>query len=80
MRLHSRIMYLSAVRTKKSGYYTSARLYDYDGLFNYNSDTYRTMNMRTKISAQVFNWLKISNNIDYTHDKYTQPLGYAEAE
>lgn len=62
----------------KISYYTSARLYDYDGLFNYNSDTYRTMNMRTKISAQVFNWLKISNNIDYTHDKYTQPLGYAE--
>ena len=36
------------------------------------------MNMRTKISAQVFDWLKISNNIDYTHDKYTQPLGYVE--
>lgn len=34
--------------------------------------------MRTKISAQVFDWLKISNNIDYTHDKYTQPLGYVE--
>ena len=62
----------------KISYYTSARLYDYDGLFNYNSDTYRTMNMRTKISAQVFSWLKISNNIDYTHDKYTQPLGYVE--
>ena len=62
----------------KISYYTSARLYDYDGLFNYNSDTYRTMNMRTKISAQVFDWLKISNNIDYTHDKYTQPLGYVE--
>ena len=62
----------------KISYYTSVRLYDYDGLFNYNSDTYRTMNMRTKISAQVFDWLKISNNIDYTHDKYTQPLGYVE--
>lgn len=60
----------------KISYYTSARLYDYDGLFNYNSDTYRTMNMRTKVSAQVFDWLKISNNIDYTHDKYSQPLGY----
>ena len=46
----------------KISYYTSARLYDYDGLFNYNSDTYRTMNMRTKVSAQVFDWLKISNN------------------
>lgn len=51
----------------KISYYTSARLYDYDGLFNYNSDTYRTMNMRTKISAQVFNWLKISNKEPYAY-------------
>lgn len=59
----------------KISYYTSGRIYDYDGLFNYTSDTYRTMNLRSKVSAQVFKWLKVSNNFDYTHDKYTQPLG-----
>ncbi len=58
----------------KISYYLSGRIYDYDGLFNFTPDTYLTMNMRSKVSAQVFDWLKISNNFDYTHDKYTQPL------
>ena len=31
-----------------------------------------------KISAQVFDWLKISNNIDYTHDKIYATMGYVE--
>ena len=62
----------------KISYYTSARLYDYDGLFNYNSDTYRTMNMRTKISAQVFDWLKIENNMDFSNMDYHNPINVGE--
>ncbi len=57
----------------KISHYTSARLYDYSGLFNYSADTYRTMNIRQKSSAQIFPWLKLSNNFEYTHDKYHLP-------
>ena len=59
----------------KISHYLSGRLYDYNGLFNFTPDTYRTMNLRSKVSSQVFKWLKISNNFDYTHDRYRQPMG-----
>jgi len=36
------------------------------------------MNLRSKVSSQVFKWLKISNNFDYTHDHYRQPMGYSK--
>lgn len=59
-------------------YYLSARLYDYDGLYNFTPDTYRTMNIRSKTSAQVRPWLKISNNFEYTYDTYFNPTGSEE--
>ena len=62
----------------KISHYLSGRLYDYNGLFNFTPDTYRTMNLRSKVSSQVFKWLKISNNFDYTHDHYRQPMGYSK--
>jgi len=62
----------------KISHYLSGRLYDYNGLFNFTPDTYRTMNLRSKVSSQVFKWLKISNNFDYTHDRYRQPMGYSK--
>ena len=56
--------------------YISARLYNYDGLFNFKPDTYRTLNLRSKNSAQMLPWIKVSNNFDYTWDRYIQPQGY----
>lgn len=58
----------------KISFYVSGRLYDYDGLFNYTPDTYRTMNLRTKVSAQILPWLKLSENLEYTYDKYRYPF------
>lgn len=57
----------------KISHYLSGRIYDYDGLFNYSPDTYRTMNLRSKVAAQVLRWLKVSNNFEYTYDKYHMP-------
>ncbi len=57
----------------KISHYTSARLYDYAGLFNFSPDTYKTMNLRSKVSAQILPWLKLSNNFEYTYDKYHIP-------
>lgn len=62
-------------KSDKITYYLSGRIYDYDGLINFNTDTYRTMNLRSKTSAQVLPWLKITENIDYTYDDYYFPQG-----
>lgn len=57
----------------KISHYLSGRIYDYNGLFNYSPDTYRTMNLRSKVTGQVLPWLKVSNNFEYTFDKYHMP-------
>ena len=62
----------------KLSYYFSGRLYDYDGLFNFDPDKYRTMNTRSKVTAQILPWLRLSSNIDFTYDKYHQPTGSSE--
>lgn len=49
----------------KLNYYVSGRFYGYDGLFRYNTDNYKMMNLRAKGSVQVFDWLKIENNMDF---------------
>ncbi len=62
--------------TDKLNFYVSGRIYDYDGLFKFTSDTYQTMNLRSKISAQLLDWLNLSENIEYTYDDYFYPMGY----
>ena len=51
----------------KLNYYVSGRFYGYDGLFRYNTDNYKMMNLRAKGSVQVFDWLKIENNMDFSN-------------
>ena len=58
-------------------YMVSGRLYDYDGLFNFNPDTYRTFNLRGKASVQLLKWLKLSENIEYTYEKQHIPSSYS---
>lgn len=62
----------------KVNYYISGRYYDYDGLFRYNSDTYNTLNLRAKGSIQVFDWLRIDNNTDFSHLDYHNPMNVGE--
>ena len=61
--------------TKKIKYYASGRLYNYSGLFNFTPDTYRTMNLRAKTEADILPWLKFTENIEYSYDKYFYPMG-----
>ena len=51
----------------KLNYYVSGRFYGYDGLFRYNTDNYKMMNLRAKGSVQVCDWLKIENNMDFSN-------------
>lgn len=62
----------------KLNYYVSGRYYDYDGLFRYNTDKYNTLNLRAKGSIQVFDWLRIDNNTDYSNLEYHNPLNVGE--
>lgn len=57
----------------KFDYYLSGRLYDSNGLYRYNTDNYNSYNTRAKAGMQVTDWLRISNNIDYSYVKYHDP-------
>ena len=62
----------------KSDFYVTGRYFGQDGLFKYNSDDYRLLNLRAKGSIQVFPWLKITNNADFSSMKYHNPLNVGE--
>ena len=58
-------------------YIFSGRIYNYDGLFNFNPDVYRTMNIRGKANAQLLSWLSLSENMEYTYEKQHLPSAYS---
>jgi TonB-linked SusC/RagA family outer membrane protein len=62
----------------KADFLLTGRLYKQDGLFRYNSDDYSMANFRAKGSIQVYPWLKIYNNADYSAMKYHNPLNVGE--
>ncbi len=62
----------------KADFLITGRYYAQDGLFRYNSDDYNMYNLRAKGSLQVYPWLKITNNADYSNMKYHNPLNVGE--
>ena len=58
---------------KDFNYYVSGRFYQYDGLFNYSTDKYRSMNLRAKMSANLRPWLKLTENIVFNNEFYHIP-------
>ena len=58
---------------EKGDFYISGRYYGFDGLYNYNPDTYDSYNLRAKGSLQVFDWLKVNNNMEFSNSDYHQP-------
>ncbi len=64
--------------SEKADFMVSARYYGQDGLFRYNSDDYSMFNVRAKGSAQIFNWLKVDNNMEYSQMDYFNPLTVAD--
>lgn len=57
----------------KTDFYLSGRYYGYDGLYRYNTDKFRSLNLRAKGGIQVTNWLRIANNLDYSAKKVPYP-------
>lgn len=57
--------------TKKLSYRLSAGYYHQDGVLKVGGgDNYTRYDMRAKVSSQVTDWLKISNNTSYYQDEY----------
>jgi len=62
----------------KADFLITGRYYSQDGLFRYNSDDYNIYNLRAKGSLQVYPWLTLYNNADYSNMKYHNPLNVGE--
>lgn len=58
---------------EKSDFYISGRYYDFDGMYNFNPDTYHSYNLRAKGSLQAYPWLTITNNAEFSSNKYHMP-------
>lgn len=63
---------------EKTTYLVSGRYLQQNGLFRYNSDDYNMKNFRGKGSIQVFPWLRIDNNADYSEMFYHNPMNVGE--
>jgi TonB-linked SusC/RagA family outer membrane protein len=62
----------------KASFLVSGRYLKQDGLFRYNSDDYDMKNIRARGSVQVFPWLSIENNADYSVMNYHNPINVGE--
>lgn len=62
----------------KADFFVSGRSYRQSGLFRYNSDDFQMYNLRAKGSLDLYPWLKISNNADFSSTKYHNPLNVGE--
>jgi TonB-linked SusC/RagA family outer membrane protein len=60
--------------TEKTTFYLSGRYFFQEGLFRYNSDDYQTANIRARGSTQVFPWLQLENNFEYSNLNYHYPI------
>jgi TonB-linked SusC/RagA family outer membrane protein len=41
-----------------------------DGIMRLNTDKYRSFDLRSKITSQIYPWLKVSNNTNFYHSDY----------
>ncbi|MDD4114455.1 MAG: TonB-dependent receptor [Massilibacteroides sp.] len=64
--------------TEKADLYISGRYYGYDGLFRYNTDDYDMLNIRAKGSLQVTDWLRLTNNMEFSDMTYHNPINVGE--
>lgn len=62
----------------KATFLVSGRLLKQDGLFRYNTDDYDTKNIRARGSIELFPWLTIENNTDYSVVNYHNPINVGE--
>ena len=64
--------------TDKANFMISGRHYSQDGLFRYNSDDFKVYNLRARGSIELYPWLEVNNNFDYSNRDYHNPLNVGE--
>jgi TonB-linked SusC/RagA family outer membrane protein len=64
--------------SQTTSYMITGRYLGQKGIFTYNSDDYEMLNFRAKGSVQVFPWLVVENNSQYSDMKYHTPLNVGE--
>ena len=62
----------------KATFLVSGRFLNQAGLFRYNSDDYSMKNIRARGSIEVFPWLTVENNADYSSMNYHNPINVGE--
>lgn len=62
--------------SKKVGYYVSGRFYDQDGIYRVGNERYKQYNLRAKGNIEVTDYLRLTNNMDFTIVDYHQPMLY----
>lgn len=63
---------------EKTAYMISGRMMNQNGVFKYNPDDYSMINFRAKGTIQVFDWLQLENNTDYSEMSYYNPFTVGE--
>lgn len=64
--------------TDKVSFLVSGRFQNQDGIFRHNSDDYSMKNIRARGSVQIFPWLLLENNADYSTMSYHNPINVGE--
>ncbi|CAN5905814.1 TonB-dependent receptor [soil metagenome] len=64
--------------TDKANFMVSGRYFGQDGLFRYNSDDFRVYNLRARGSIELFKWLQVNNNFDFSNRSYHNPINVGE--
>lgn len=62
----------------KANFLVSGRYYNQGGIFNFDPDDYSMINLRAKGSVRVTDWLKVSNNAEFTQMDYHNPMNVGE--
>ena len=64
--------------TDNASFQISGRYLDQPGLFRYNSDDYRMLNLRAAGTLQLYSWLQMNNNLMVSNRQYFNPLNVGE--
>lgn len=64
--------------SEKTRFMISGRYSGQNGLYRYSSDDYKMYNIRARGSVNLFPWLQIDNNFDYSDRYYFNPLNVGE--
>ena len=62
----------------RAGFMVTGRYFGQEGIFKYNSDDYRMLNFRAKGNVQVFKWLNVDNNTQFSNMTYHNPMNVGE--